>query len=125
MSARREAAEQVRFDELLDGLGGYCLAEDEDFWLRTSRLGPIVYDPNMSIEHRKLGFSTYPPRAFNRIVVMNRWYLFRKNFPQTPRARAGFTCLLFMLLAHRLVNREWSAALGIADGALTLVSWRT
>jgi hypothetical protein len=33
--------------------------------------------------------------------------------------------LMFMLLAHRLVNREWNAALGIVDGALTLVSWRT
>jgi len=125
MSVRREAAEQVRFDELLDGLAGYCLAEDEDFSFRTSRLGPIVYDPNMSIEHRKLGFNTHPPRAFNRIVVINRRYLFRKNFPQTPRARAGFACLLLMLLGHRLVNREWSAALGIADGARTLVSWRS
>jgi glycosyltransferase involved in cell wall biosynthesis len=124
MSARREAAERVRFDELLGGLGGYCLAEDEDFSLRTSRLGPIVYDPKMSIEHRKLGFSTYPPRTFNRIVVVNRWYLFRKNFPQSRRARAGFACLLFILLAHRLVNREWNAALGIVDGALALASRR-
>ena len=40
MSARRELAPQVLFDE---ELGGYALAEDEDFSYRLSRLGRIRY----------------------------------------------------------------------------------
>ena len=42
MSARRELAARVRFDEQLSG---YALAEDEDFSYRLSRLGRLRYLP--------------------------------------------------------------------------------
>jgi GT2 family glycosyltransferase len=114
MSARRETAAEVRFDE---ALGGYALAEDEDFSYRLSRVGRIRYLPDVVVHHRKLGFSSMDPRAFGRLVVANRSYLFRKNFPQTPLARLQFNLLIFILVAHRLVNREWSGARGVIEGA--------
>jgi hypothetical protein len=52
----------------------------------------------------------------NRLQVVNRAYLFRKNFAQTIRARAGFSALLAMLCAHRVLNREWSSLGGLIEG---------
>src|SRR5437870_7436043 len=51
MSARRDAAAEIRFDERI---GGYALAEDEDFSFRLSRLGRIRYVPGIVVRHRKL-----------------------------------------------------------------------
>jgi GT2 family glycosyltransferase len=114
MSARRELAQEVGFDEALDG---YALAEDEDFGYRLSRVGRIRYVPALRVVHRRLGFTSHDSRAFGRLVVRNRSYLFRKNFPQTRRARAEFAVLVGVLVAHRLVNREWRGALGLVEGA--------
>jgi GT2 family glycosyltransferase len=122
MSARREAAAQVRFDE---ALGGYALAEDEDFSYRLSRAGRIRYLPDLVVRHEKTGFSSHEPRSFNRLVVRNRTYLFRKNFAHTRRARAEFRIFLAGLLAHRLVNREWSAARGLLEGIAEVRRART
>jgi GT2 family glycosyltransferase len=113
MSARREDAAQVRFDERLNG---YCLGEDDDFAYRLSRRGRICYRPAASVFHQELGVRTMDPRQMNRLQVINRAYLFRKNFAQTLRARAGFSALLLLLCTHRIVNREWSSLHGLVDG---------
>jgi GT2 family glycosyltransferase len=119
MSARREAAAQVRFDE---SMGGYALAEDEDFSYRVSRLGRVRYVPEIVVEHRKLGFGSQDARRFGRLVVVNRTYLFRKNFRRTPLARLQFGLLVALLVGHRLANREWSGARGLLEGAV--LAWR-
>jgi glycosyltransferase involved in cell wall biosynthesis len=117
MSARREAAAVIRFDELLTG---YALAEDEDFSYRLSRLGRVRYVPSISIWHEQYGVRDR--RAVDKKLVLNRTYLFKKNFPQTALARTQFGLLLATLLVHRLVNREWDAAHGLLDGYREL--WR-
>ena len=84
MSARREAAMTVRFDEHTDRIrtrGGRGLS------YRLSRLGRIRYAPEIVVQHRKLGFGAHDPRRLGRLVVVNRAYLFRKNFPGTALAR--------------------------------------
>jgi GT2 family glycosyltransferase len=116
-SARREAAILTRFDELL---AGYALAEDEDFSYRLSRLGRVRYIPWPSIWHENHGVRDQ--RAVNKMLVLNRTYLFKKNFPQTALARIQFGSLLATLLVHRLVNGEWNAARGLLDGYREL--WR-
>jgi GT2 family glycosyltransferase len=121
MSARRSAAAEVRFDE---HLGAYALAEDEDFSYRLSRLGRVVYLPDVVVVHEKLGFRSFDSRDLGRLVVKNRAYLFRKNFPQTRRARFQFGLLLATLVGHRLINREWRGALGVLEGTLNLVRGR-
>jgi GT2 family glycosyltransferase len=121
MSARREVAAAVRFDE---SLVGYALAEDEDFSYRLSRLGRIRYIPEIVVHHRKLGFSSQDTREFGRLVVKNRAYLFRKNFAQTRLARMQFALLIGGFVLHRLVNREWRGARGLIEGALALIRAR-
>lgn len=115
MSARREAAAQLRFDEALPGYG---LAEDEDFSCRLSRLGRIRYLPDAVVRHDNSGFGGRDTREFGRQVVRNRAYLFRKNFAQTPLARAQFALLLVLLVGHRLVNRDLRGIVGLVEGAV-------
>ena len=113
MSARTEPARSVRFDEALPGYG---LAEDEDFSARLSRLGRIRYLGDLPIVHENTGFLTRDHRKFNQQVVVNRRYLFRKNFPQTFKARLGFGMLFCTLVLHRALNREWAGVRGLFEG---------
>jgi hypothetical protein len=57
------------------------------------------------------------------MVVVNRSYLFRKNFETTALARAQFRLLVLMLLGHRFVNLDFSGARGVLEGAVE--TWRT
>jgi GT2 family glycosyltransferase len=119
MSARRDDAAAVRFDERL---GGYALAEDEDFSYRLSQRGRLLYIPEAIVVHRKTGFTNQDQRTFGRLVITNRTYLFRKNFRPTPLARFQFGVLVLLLIAHRLLNREWAGALGLIEGVV--LAWR-
>ncbi len=118
MCARRSVGLQVRFDERL---GGYALGEDDDFSYRLSRRGRVVYLPGAAVRHQALGTRTMDRRAQDRLVVINRTYLFHKNFDETPRARLGFARLIATLFLHRLVNREWQGVLGLIDGVRTVM----
>jgi len=119
MTVRSEVARAVRFDE---NLPGYGLAEDEDFSYRVSRFGRIRYVPEAELFHAKAGHGSRDPRAFGRQVVVNRAYLFRKNFIRTPLARMQFGLLVLLLLLHRAVNRDWREVLGLAEGSV--LAWR-
>jgi glycosyltransferase involved in cell wall biosynthesis len=114
LSARRDLAQRVRFDERLPGYG---LAEDEDFSCRLARLGRLRYLPDLVVHHGNEGFSTRDRRAFGRTVVVHRAYLFRKNFPQTTVARLQFGAFVGLLVLHRLANRDWPGARGLLEGA--------
>jgi GT2 family glycosyltransferase len=113
MAARRRQAQQIGFDE---GLPGYGLAEDEDFSYRLSRLGRIEYLPDVHVLHLNLGFGSMDRRTFSKRVVVNRRYLFKKNFAQTTRAGLGFSFLIVTLFFHRLLNLDLAGAKGIVDG---------
>ena len=119
MSARTEAARHVGFDTELPG---YALGEDEDFAYRLSRLGRIRYVPEAVILHKKLGFGTRDTRRFGQEVVINRTYLFRKNFEPTLVSRIEFGLLLLVLLFHRLLNGDVRGALGLIEGGW--ITWR-
>lgn len=113
MSARREVAADVRFDERLSG---YALGEDDDFSYRLSRRGRIRYLPGAVVDHLALGTRTMDRRVQDRLVVINRTYLYRKNFGGTLRGRVGFAALIGVIFAHRILNREWQGVRGLIDG---------
>ena len=75
-----------------------------------------VYVPDIVVAHRKLGFGLQDSRVFDRRVVVNRAYLFRKNFRQTVLARLQFALFVLALVVHRLLNREWRGARGLLEG---------
>lgn len=113
MSARRELALECRFDV---NLPGYGLAEDEDFGYRLSRVGRVRYVPEAHVVHARQGFRSIDRRKFDRMLVRNRTYLFRKSFPQTAVTRLQFAGLLGVLAVHRALNREWRGLLGLVEG---------
>jgi GT2 family glycosyltransferase len=117
MSARLAAARQIGFD---DAVPGWIAGEDEDFSYRLSRLGRIRYLADAVVVHRKTGFLSADGRAFGRNVVRFRWYLYRKNFRPSPVATMRFVGLILVLIAHRVVNREWSGARGLLEGLAEL-----
>ena len=122
MSARRELAARVRFDERLSG---YSYLEDEDFSYRLSRLGRIRFLPDAQVIHKNVGAESKVgagAREFNRTVVVNRAYVFRKNFRRTPLARLQFGLLIGVLLVHRAVNGEWAGVRGLVEGSVE--AWR-
>jgi hypothetical protein len=118
MSARRDLALAVGFD---DNLGPYGL-EDEDFSFRLSRLGRIRYRPDAVIHHRTMGFAASDPRAFTRTMVLQRAYLFRKNFEQTRTARLRFAAFMVVLAGYRVINLDWAGLRGLVEGCHA--AWR-
>jgi GT2 family glycosyltransferase len=122
LTVRRDVAARLRFDERL---GGYGYLEDEDFSYRLSRVGRIRFLPAASVVHRNVGAEEKMgagARDFNRTVVVNRTYLFRKNFRRTPLARLQFAILIGVLLVHRAVNGEWAGVRGLIEGSVE--AWR-
>ncbi len=113
MSARRQAAAAVRFDERLPG---YALGEDDDFSYRLSLIGRLLYLPDAVVYHHALGQRTKDQRGFNRKLVVNRVYLLQKNFGDGLRPKLGFAALLVVYCAHRVLNRDWEALRGLMDG---------
>lgn len=122
MSARLDVARRIGFDEALPG---YALAEDEDFSFRLSRQGRIRYLPDAVVRHENTGFTTHDRRSFGRAVVVNRAYLFRKNFSPSIASRAGFVFLMVLLIGHRLLNREFSGARGLIEGSIAVLRGRS
>jgi glycosyltransferase involved in cell wall biosynthesis len=115
MSVRAEVGRRVRFDEILPG---YALAEDEDFSYRVSQEGRIRFVPSLEVIHAKEGHGSRDARAFGRTVVINRSYLFHKNFKRTVAARMQFAMLIALFIGHRLVNREFAEARGLLEGSV-------
>jgi glycosyltransferase involved in cell wall biosynthesis/GT2 family glycosyltransferase len=121
MSARRDLVLELGFDE---SLVGYAVAEDEDFSCRLSGRGRIRYLPEIVVEHRLAPHTDVSSRALNRVLVVNRAYLFRKNFVRTPLARSQFAFLVGLLGVHRLAVKDVAGARGIAEGAVAAIRSR-
>jgi len=122
MSARTPSAREVGFDEHLKG---YALAEDEDFSYRLSRLGRIRFVPTLVVHHDNAGFAGSATREFTRRVVLNRSYLFHKNFRPRLSSRLRFAGMVGLLGMHRLMNGNVRGALGVIDGVRDLRKGRS
>jgi GT2 family glycosyltransferase len=116
MAARAPLARRLGFDEALEAPSGYASLDDEDFALRLSREGRLLYLPDAVVEHLNVGFSSANQRNFNRFLVRNRAYTFRKSFETTPFAWAQWWLIMGLHLAHRAINRDWEGLRGLLDG---------
>ena len=117
MSARRHVLESVRFDDDLSTPG-----QDVDFSYRLSRHGRLRYVPEITVYHEKTGFSTRSSREYDQRLLRNSFYLFRKNFEQTPLARFQFGVFVLLLFLHRAANRDFGGLRGLAEGLAAV--WR-
>lgn len=116
-AVRRSIWDEIRFDE---NLLGYALCEDEDFSYRVSRKCRTVFTPRARLKHFQRELTSEEQKHLGRFLVVNRNYIFRKNFPQTLRSKTGFHFMVYGLLLHRVLNRSWSGAQGVLQGYLSI-----
>jgi hypothetical protein len=82
------------------------------------------YEPSAVVYHHELGWRSMDRRRMDRLQVVNRSYLFRKNFSPTVRTRAAFWGLVVLLCGHRVLNREWSGLRGLLEGIRLVLRFR-
>jgi len=88
MAFRRQVIEEFMFDE---NLVGYGLGEDDDIAYRVSRKYQNYYTPHAQAIHSDASTST-SGNSYEHMTAMiqNRYYLFRKNLPQTLKHKLAF-----------------------------------
>lgn len=104
---------EILFDEKLEG---YSLCDDEDFSYRASRKCRVVFTPYAKLDHCQVPGIRPNVKELNKRLVINRYYLFKKNFNRNFIARIGFFGLIIMIFLHRLINRNWRGLYGLAQG---------
>ncbi len=117
MSFRKRIIEKNPFDE---NLSEYCYMEDDDIGYRVSRHYKIRYVPDALCEHRASPSSRLKRRAVARMLVVNQYYLFRKNISsQSLTYPLAMSFLGHILLSIRL--RDWQGLLGTIDGIAAIL----
>lgn len=112
MSFRKHIIEEEPFDE---NLTKYCYMEDDDIGYRVSRRYRIRYVPDALCEHHVSPASRLKRRETARMLVVNQYYLFRKNISAKPLTYP----LAMSLLGHLLLSirlRDLQGLLGTIDG---------
>ena len=110
----REAAAAVRFDE---HMGGYALAEDEDFSYRLSRIGRIRYLPQLIVRHRKLGFGSADERRFGARRRQPRLSV-PEELPADASGPRAVRPLVAMLVGHGSSTASGAARRGSSKGRI-------
>ncbi len=122
MAIKKNIWRAILFDEKLKG---YSLCDDEDFSYRVSRKHKIIFTPYAKLDHLQAGIGRPNKRGMDTLLLINRYYLFRKNFNNNFRSKVGFAGLILGLFLHRLVNRNWQGLYGLAQGFREAIIKRT
>lgn len=120
---RREVIKEFRFDENLN-IHGCCFADDDDVAYRVSRKYQNIYTPFAKLIH-----NSSPVRANkyakNRLMIMNHYYLFKKNLPQDFKHKFAFWWSVVGLFAREtlmgVMKRNSSGVSGLMSGAIEIV----
>ncbi len=117
MSFRKCIIEKEPFDE---NLTKYCYMEDDDIGYRVSRHYKIRYIPDALCEHHVSPASRLKRRETARMLVVNQYYLFRKNISAKPLTYPlAMSFLGHLLLSVRL--RDLQGLLGTIDGIAAIL----
>lgn len=116
---RREVLDEFSFDENLEG---YCYMEDVDFSYRVSRKYRNIYTPYAKLIHHQSSTARGDRVMLAKMLVMNHYYLFKKNFPQTPARRLAFCISLVGMLVTRVtVSADLASFKGTLVGIKDIV----
>jgi GT2 family glycosyltransferase len=84
---RREILNKFKFDERLPGPS---ICEDDDFSYRVSRKYVNIFTPYAKLVHNVSPIARDKHLEIVKMTVEARYYLFRKNLPQTLRHKLAF-----------------------------------
>ena len=123
MAFRKNVIAEFRFDENLN-IHGCCFGDDDDTAYRISRKYQNIYTPFAKAVH-----NMSPVRANkyvkNRLMVMNHYYLFKKNLPQDFTHKFAFWWSVMGLFVKETImgvmKRNSSGVRGLVSGARVVV----
>lgn len=115
---RRKVLNEFKFDE---HLVGYCYMEDVDFSCRVSRKYRNVYLPSARLVHYPSSQSRTSEMKKKEMLIKNYYYLFRKNFPQTPLHITAFWLSLVGWLIEMVRYGNWPGLKGVMRGMTSTV----
>lgn len=128
MAYRRKVFDTFMFDEQLGKLSGYCYMEDVDFSYRVSRKYSLIYTPFAKLEHYpSLGKTKEQEHNSTMSIrmqemVVNHFYLFKKNMPKHFLNMFTFVLSLLGLLILTLIyKRNPKAFIGWFKGIITII----
>ena len=123
MAFRKDVIAEFRFDENLN-IHGCCFGDDDDTAYRVSRKYQNIYTPFARVVH-----NISPVRANkyakNRLMVMNHYYLFKKNLPQDFKHKFAFRWSVVGLFVRETITgvmkRNSSGVRGLMSGIREVV----
>ncbi len=115
MAFRGDVLDHFNFDETLSD---YSYMEDTDFAYRVSRQHLLFYEPKARLKHCVSTRERISNRLIKQMLVRNHRYLFRKNFPCTPRYRVAHLLSLTGLFFNPLLKGDLPGTWGTLEGLL-------
>jgi len=122
---RKEVIGKFKFDENLN-IHGCCFGDDDDVAYRVSRKFQNVYTPFAKAVH-----NMSPVRANkyakNRLMIMNHYYLFKKNLPQDFKHKFAFWLSVVGLFVRETImgvmKRDSSGVSGLVSGMKAVITF--
>jgi glycosyltransferase involved in cell wall biosynthesis len=126
MSFRKEVFHYFQFDEFLSARG-YAMADDKDFSYRVSRKFNLFQTPYARLVHLPSKVSRPNKKEIEEQRILNNYYLFKKNMPQTLKNRLCFYWALLGLVIlsfYRSINlKDLSPVWGTLRGLFKMMNY--
>jgi GT2 family glycosyltransferase len=121
MAFRREVLREFKFDEKLNGTR--CV-DDVDISYRVSRKYENIYTPLAKLIHN--GPPVRREEEYMRIrdTMRNYYYVFKKNFPQTPRYKFAFWWAVVGMFVAAMLKRSVEGLRGLKDEIINITRRR-
>lgn len=122
MAFRRAVFTNLEFDE---NLILYAYMEDSDIAKGVIGQGyKIYYEPSARLVHKHSLTSRLNIYQTSRMLVINHYYLFKKNWPQTPLRRIAFWWSTVGLVLSRIYSPRAEGMRGAMAGVLDILMAR-
>jgi GT2 family glycosyltransferase len=107
-----------RYFEFDEALEGYCFMEDDDFSYRVAQKFKNVYTPYARVVHNESPAFRDKRYENRKMMIMNHYYLYKKNLPQDLLHKAAFWWSVAGLFLNEAITLHFSGARGLYDGLL-------
>jgi len=121
MAFRRTVFQDISFDE---NLTGYAYMEDSDISKMLSAHYKIYYEPSARLKHNVSPRGRLNRYEVSRMLVVNHYYLSKKNWPQNIARKAVFWWSIIGLIIRGIYPRNCSQVKGTIAGILDIFSER-
>jgi GT2 family glycosyltransferase len=115
---RRKILMEFKFDEKLLGPS---ICEDDDFSYRVSRKYANVYTPHARVVHYMSPVARDKQYKIAKMTIQTRYYLFKKNLPQTFKYKIGAYWAVIGMFLEEVVAMDIESLRGLIAGLVSIV----